>query len=302
MKRKKIYYICNVLLLFILVIGIKGLLREKAYHINIPIRFGSAGIPLLEVEIQDKKYSIEMDLGSKFQLSLNREIINQLNKKPYGTLVRKDIKGRAYEVSTYRIRSVQIEDISFSNVKIGEENDDFIGNATFWVNPDRDPKDFDRGFGTIGRPLLTKRNLLLDFQRSLFFMTNDQKKLKKEGYELEELEKIPLETGKRGAILLVTTDFGKLRLVIDTGSTASLVRTSFLPREQSIAGKKYDLPFVTTSEFVIGKKDFGPMNLCLMDITPELHEFDGILGMDFLKRHIIYLDYAKKTAYFGKSS
>lgn len=302
MKKTKLYYIGSIFALCSLVMGIKWcILRKKIYYTNVPVRFGPAGTPLLHVEIEGKEYCVEVDLGSKFQLTLDREIVNQLNKKPCGTVVSHDMKGRRYETLAYRIKSVQIKDLSFSNVKIDEESKDFVRDTIFWMSPHQNSKGFEHRIGTIGRALLKKRNLLLDFPKSLIFITNDLKRLKKEGYELENLEKISLEVGKRGTILLADTDFGKLRLVIDTGSTTSLLRASFLSKNQSTAGKKYDLPFVVTSKFIIGGKDFGPINLCLIDITPELHEFDGILGMDFLKHHIVYLDYVKKIAYIGKS-
>ena len=68
-----------------------------------------------------------------------------------------------------------------------------------------------------------------------------------------------------------------------------------------IKNEKHGFPIYTTSMFEIGSKNFGSMNLYLFDITPELHEIDGVLGMDFVKNHVIYIDYKDKVLYIGNS-
>lgn len=45
----------------------------------------------------------------------------------------------------------------------------------------------------------------------------------------------------------------------------------------------------TTQKFFIGDKEFGAKDLFLYDIAPELKEIDGMLGMDFLEKHIVYI-------------
>lgn len=301
-EKNKLFLIIGVCFLIFLIVGSKCIInKKKDYYSCLPVTLGVGNIPLFEMEIQGEKYPIGMDLGSKFEISLYPDVLKKLDKKPCGTLVGRDVRGQAYETPAYQIPLVKIDDLSFSNVLVKETSTEFIKNTTFWIDPDCDLKEWTCKVGTIGRALLIKYNWLLDFQRSLVIMTNDLKKLKTEGYDLEQFIKVPFQWSQIGSILLINTNMGVVRLAIDTGATFSCLRESFLPKDYPIGGENYNLTFVTTSKFLIGEKDFGPMNLYLMNITQELNEIDGLLGMDFLEKHIVYLDYAKKMAYIGGS-
>jgi hypothetical protein len=51
----------------------------------------------------------------------------------------------------------------------------------------------------------------------------------------------------------------------------------------------------------MGNTNFGPMDLYSFDICEEMTDGEGLLGMDFLKKHRIYLDFDKKLAYIEKN-
>ncbi len=290
------FYVFLSVVLIVLISLVIWFFKEKPYYTNIPIRFTSGSIPLVEIEIQGKEYTVEIDLGSEFQLTLAKKVIDQLYKQSCGTLVSRDMKGRAYKKLAYRIPLVKMNNISFSDVLIDEQSEEFIENNLFWTDPSSNRKVGNK-VGVLGRELIETKNLLLDFKNHKFLITNDVKKLKDDGYNLAEFAKLPFEMTRTGAVLVVDTDMGKVRLSVDTGCTVSLLRASHLPKETPTQDEKYNLPLVTTSQFEIGEKNFGPMDLYLIDIAPQLHEIDGLLGMDFLKKHIVYLDHAKKIAY-----
>lgn len=300
MKKIRVVYI-GVLLFIITIMGLMWYsFRIKTYYVQIPTKLSIASVPLIEVDIQDEKHFLKIDLGSKFQLTLNKRIINQLNKKNAGTLLSRDMHGNSYEAPAYLIPMIKIRDLSFKDVMVNEESDDFIVNTTFWTDPNRSKDSFENQIGAVGRGLLKNRHLLLDFYNSRIIISNDIKQLKRAGYHLKEFNKCLFEVGRTGAIVTVNTDIGKAKLSIDTGSTVSFIRTSFLSNDTS-ENKKYGLPIVTTSTFEIAGKDFGTMDLYLQNITPELSEIDGILGMDFLKTHVVYIDYQDKIVYVRDS-
>ncbi len=251
------------------------------------------------VEVQNKSYFLEMDLGSKFQLVLDKHILSKLNKKISETLSGRDFRGHSYETKGYSIPLIKMGNISFTDVLVKEENDDFVKNTTCWVDPNTSHLPSNR-IGSIGRALLERRNLLLDFYNSTVFISNDVKKLHVDGYNLEEFDRCSFEMGRTGIIVVANTDMGKIRLSLDTGATTSCIRPSFLPNLIS-EKKKCGLPCVTTSKFEIGGTDFGNVDLCFLDITPELSEIDGILGMNFLDNHVVYIDYENKVLYVKKA-
>jgi hypothetical protein len=60
------------------------------------------------------------------------------------------------------------------------------------------------------------------------------------------------------------------------------------------------LTVTETAKFSMNSIDFGPQKLMLLDISEQFDEINGFLGMDFLNKHIVYLDFAKNIAYIEK--
>ncbi|MGE5195809.1 MAG: hypothetical protein ACM3JI_00585 [Anaerolineae bacterium] len=266
---------------------------------QIPVTFTSFDTPLLASEIEETKYLLKFDLGSKFQLSLNKDILASItDKKPYCVAKWRDIKGNFYESPSYLVPKIRVGDLILTEVIVKQEDDIYVTHTTLWKDSKDERKFENKDAGTLGRPLLEKTNLLLDFSNSKIIACNTKQKLKEMGFLLDEMAQVPIETDAKGIIVKVNTDAGTLKLVLDTGATITLIRSSLLQAQACKRDERGFLTFVT-SRFVMGKKDFGRKNLFLYDITPELHEIDGILGMDFLKNHVIYIDYPNKVIYVG---
>ena len=108
-----------------------------------------------------------------------------------------------------------------------------------------------------------------------------------------------MKLGPFGGVFSVNTDMGVIRLSIDTGASGTFVRSSRLEGRE-VHKIDHTLPVFTSSTFVIGGKDFGSMDLHLLNIAPEWHEIDGLLGMDFLENHVVYIDNQKNVVYIGE--
>jgi hypothetical protein len=302
MRKRRLAYVGSTLLILTIAGFAWNSISTKTYYTQIPTKLSMHNTPLIAVKIQDNEYFLEVDLGSKHQLTLNRRIVNQLDKKNSGTVIARDMMGISYEKAAYLVPLVKIGDLSFSDVIVDEQSDDFMFNNTFGkgANTSKDDfkDDFENRLGSIGRALLVKRNLLLDFHNSIMFISNDREQLKRVGYDLEDFTQCAFEMGRTGIVLPTDTEMGKMRFSLDTGCSVSFIRASFISHHVP-NGKKYGLPFVRTSKFEIGGRDFGNMNLYLQDITPELSEIDALLGMDFLKNHIVYIDHRDQVVYIG---
>ena len=110
--------------------------------------------------------------------------------------------------------------------------------------------------------------------------------------------RVPFEMTSLGITLDIQTAQGEKKFLVDTGATITAIRSSQRYLEESQQDFR-ELKYLTTSQFIIGGKDFGPMALYLLDITPEMKEIDGILGMTFLNDHIVYIDFRKKMLYLS---
>lgn len=263
-------------------------LFSKPYFSCLNIQISPYSIPTTQIKIEEKEYLVKIDLGSKFPLVLTQEsLLNLRNKEKKEKVKWKNFKGNSFSANSYLLSKVKLGDITLSNILVHENNLEFRKSACFAGNSEEYPQN-------IGRPPFEKFKILLDCKNNKLFISNDLKKLKKEGYEISNFIRVPCQRGRTGLILEVETDLGKKRLSIDTGFTITSLRSS---SEIKNIGKKYNLPFFTTKKFVIGDKNYGALDLFLLDITPELNELDGILGMDFIKNHVMYIDFPAKIVY-----
>lgn len=277
---KKPFIIPVGVLCILVVCALYYCLRQSNEYTRLFVSFDSLQTPSVEVEVEGKKLPLVINLGSKFPLTLNQETLAKITKKAHGTVKAKDLEGNAYEAPAYIIPRIQLGNLTFTDVLVKEDS-----------NSER--------IGVIGRPLLEKSNLLLDFPNATLVVCNNTDRLRDSGYFLEDMARVPIEAGRTGPLLQAETDMGPLRLVLGTTSTLSLVRTSLLEASKCKKDSFGKLNF-TSSKLVIGNKDFGGKTFHLYHISPELHEMDGSLGMDFLKRHAVYLDFHNKIAYISE--
>ncbi len=294
---KKLSYLGLSCLLIVLTIFVFGHFFSHQ-DFCIPITFNRAGVPVLKTKIGECTYSMKLDLGSKFQITLCETVLDSLDKEPREIVHWRDAKGNFYESPSFSIPKITIGDtFVLKNLIAVQKGIQYEKNVTIW----NDNKNISEpvAFGSLGRPLLEKTNLLLDFPHSVIFLCKDKRSLKKAGFSLEEMIKVPLEITPKGMIIKTETDQGVLKLLIDTCASISLVRASHF-QNQEYPKESHGFEVFTSSKFLIEGKDFGKQEFLLYDITPELHELDGVLGMDFLEKRIIYVDYSNRVVFIDK--
>ena len=145
-------------------------------------------------------------------------------------------------------------------------------------------------------------NWFMDFRNAAMFGCSRISDRKKDNYCLEKMVQVPFEVDHlQGYVLKVETDLGIKRFMLDTGATHNLIKPSILedrPRENWFA----EIQRYHSSKFILGDKDFGSTPFVVLEISPAFGNLDGILGMEFFKEYVIYLDFEKKIAHIGKSS
>ena len=293
MKMKKTYFF--VILSFICGVALFLVFYFQSQFVQISLKTAAAGTPCVITGIEGRQYTLGIDLGSKYPLSLSKDILDAIhNKIAQGAVQWKDAQGKTYEAPSYLIPQISIGNLVLTNVIAAQEDDNFITNTTLWN--DNQYASICQKSGTLGRPVLEKTNLLMDFPNSIMLASNDKKALKRAGIFLDKMVAISFETGNKGIILKVDTDLGILRLSLDTGATFTLIRSSCFQGQSCVKDNRGFFAF-TTSKFSIGDANFGEKRLLLYNITSELHEIDGFLGMDFLEHHVIYIDYQNKILY-----
>jgi hypothetical protein len=270
--------------------------RPSSYYFLIPVHSDAeywGGIPLFQIEVGSKSFQVELDLGTELS-ALNREELDFLDKKFYGTFPHWDMHGNFYENPIYEISQIKVHDFLLSEMKIREESSEFLKNSVLSGNSDKITSS-----GRMGRDIFENKNFLLDFARSKMILCKNFKYLSKDGYQLKKFVKIPLYINKIGFCLQIETDTGVKTLLLDTGSSKSILHEASAEKELTVEFFQ-GVPVWRTNKLMIGSKDFGPQTFDLFEISPLLSEVDGILGMDFLRKHAVFFDRDQLAAYVEK--
>ncbi len=268
-------------------------ISAKGCYARIPIQFVEGSV-LVEMEIEKKKYPIKLDLGAACQFAFLKETLESIHeKKKLKFITTTDIKGNQYKSNTYSVPLVKSKNFACKDAIIIEESRDFITTGAVLWRRDHEKNSPLPFAGRIGRYCFTPHNLFIDFPNSMMFVTNSIEELRTDDWPISNLSEIPFKMGEWGIILSIETDMGVKKFILDTGANASILRST---EKMPVERQRF-----TTKKFAAGGLDFGPLDLSLFEITPSM-DADGILGLDFLKNHAIYLDFANNKAFIGASS
>ena len=269
---------------------------NKGYYEMLPVQFEASNIPYINVTIEGMSVPLEVDLGSRLEMNLYSDVLQKFHKRSYGVERWKNFRGTQFEYPTYILPKIALESLSFKNLVVAEFPVERRGESVIWRDPEQEIPP-DKTVGHLGRGFLQKMNLLLDMESSKLIITNRPKKLKEEGYDLRTFKKIPFKLKKKGIVVKVDTDLGKMKFLLDTGFTLTTVHEFLYPKNLEEENRLYDLPWLTSTDFTMNGTNFGSQDLYFLSMTKELNHLDGILGMDFIEKHVIYIDFSKKLLY-----
>ena len=283
-----------LVLIMIALFSARGLFRH--YYFVIPIEFLNAyQIPCTSVEIEGNRYQVEIDLGAKTALSLRIDVLEKLKKDPCGTSRRIDFRGNQYETSLYLIPEVKVGGLLLKKIKAKEESIHFATKASVLIEAN---EPFNAG--RIGRDFFLGKNIGMDFGHCTLVACSQLKDLRTAGYAIHKWRACPFKSTADGIVLEFETDMGKRKFVLDTGATVSVFK--WQEGQGHSIKQRNGMEIIETSKFAIDGIDLGHRVLYLLEMAQEFKEIDGLLGMDFLKEYLLYLDFTKETAYIGKSA
>ena len=264
--------------------------------VKIPVRFFPfRDRPVIDIEIEEKKYSLLVDLGSSNQIVLHKQSMEKIQKKKLvSTSNYTGVKGNAYLTQTFLLPDVKILDVTIKGLKGYEESPKFIRDAKIGLNPFGmwnqfiDKLELALIDGRIGGCVFKKIDCLFDFPNSNIIIAKDMPSLMNEaGYSFEKCIKIPFNIEKYGIVFSIETDLGSKKMMLDTGATHSIFKKKGNPPEQWT----YEM-----HPLIIGGTDFGNWKFWLLEYS-DVFDCDGILGVDFFKKHAIYFDFHNNIAY-----
>lgn len=254
--------------------------------------------PLIKVEIENKKYSLLVDLGSSHPIDLHKKSMEEIKNKKFLEVSKYvGMRGKTYPTQAFQLPQVRLLNLVIEGLVGFEENLDFLKDAKTWQSSSiwgqfKDQLDRLTVDGRMGWTIFNDGTVFFDFPHSALVIAKDLNTLiGKGGYPLDEFERVPFELQKWGLVLSVKTDMGNQKFLLDTGVTCSLIRASLF-------SEKLKAPYVS-EQLKIGNVDLGSWKFRLTEYNDEM-ECDGILGIDFFKRHEIYLDFHNQIAYIKR--
>jgi len=276
--------ICCFLLLFTF-LDASGLYYDKW-----SITWSPSGCPCIPVRIQNEQISVLLDTGCSTQLHLDEEVLSKIRKDSIGYVGSTDFRGFSYWNQLYLLKKVVIGSTVFKNVETSSIDPSRKKNTTLYSGEGVHSKEA----GFVGIKLLKRKNLLLDGTKKLFIATNDMQRLSQEGYDVAAWISVPFCFPRRSLVIDIGTMVGRKRFLVDTGSAHSHIRQSeVVGQKPAFQRDKYDV-FLSES-FVIGSRDFGPVELMAIELKAKDDGFSGILGADFLTKQPIYFDFEKNV-------
>ncbi|MFS8563983.1 MAG: hypothetical protein LVR00_06585 [Rhabdochlamydiaceae bacterium] len=243
------------------------------YYVCIPVIYEKQVFPTIKAQIEGCPYTLALRIGTRFPLFLSKEALDGMKKIPHGTTEWQDLKDIHYKAPSYLIPKITIGDLILTNLIATESPSD--------------EKDGD----TLGKYLGGEFNLFLDFPHSRIIACHSFTKLKSKGFVNDQWIQVPFTTSRVGVILEVNTDLGLRRFSLSTSLNVSVMKESLFVPNQTFVSSIFD----------IGNRKFTNIPLEPLHLPECLNEVDGFIGMDFLRKNAIYLDYTNKIAYIEPS-
>lgn len=272
--------------------------NESKFLVRVPVSFFPFyDRPTMKVEIEGKAYSLLIDLGSSRSFDLRTRYLKKLKNKQVSRCASYiSLDGTLRNTPGYKVSNIEIRSLTVHEALVFEEGNDFLKNKNVFpsfILWDRWIDTLHSLFiqGSVGWGLFKELNCIFDFPKSeIIIAKNADHLFDKTSYSIKEFVRIPFHLEQYGVVVDFETSQGQKKLLLDTGATCSILRSStsqFTNKEQHL---------VSTDKLISGGHDFGKWSFDIYDFS-EWISCDGILGIDFFKKHTIYFDFQNQTAY-----
>lgn len=289
-----------LILVILLPIFIIVLFKQNSatdHFIKIPVNFFLIqNRPVMSVEIENKKYSFLVDLGSSrtfglLECQLAKHHFNEkLNEIQYVHVNGLSDACSGYKVPKVKVGKMAVLDAPLYEIKHGSLKSARITSDTnLWTDlVDRLEELCIQG--RVGWRFFKEFDCLFEFSNKEIILSKHIDRFFEAGYVDAEFSKAPLKIEKTGIYLEIETDLGRVNALLDTGATQSFIKP----------GKDIMPPYSnhTSSRLQIGGVDFGEWEFCIFDYSLDA---DAILGVDFFKKHRVCLDFSNQVAYINRN-
>lgn len=256
-----------------------------------PLRYDERGLPLTDVIISGRMHTLMLDTGSSSGLHFYERELSELISSPglHATRLEDrrfiDIPGNEIRFPVWNFNHLLISGIRFNNVEIVpfEPWGLSIGNNK--------PVNEVMGLG-----LFHDRRIMIDFKKNrLWPIYNPSASDIDKAYRWSSY---PSEKTQSGLLITAIVGGEKLKLLLDTATSHSMLFADRLPSNTLFSGCKKVEPEASDKDCRVttfSLKDNQGNNrnefaIAINGNRPKGLDFDGILGMNVMRDHLVIID------------
>jgi hypothetical protein len=246
------------------------------------------------MQLEGRTYSVELDLGFQGDVTLDRELLDHVLVKTFlRSAFIHGIQGKKYQTDLFQLPEISIGSTTFTKPVIQTNSHEFTNDSVFTKRENSSTQEV----GRIGWQLFQSANILIDVANGGIALCDSVETLKMQGYATEKFSKTELFTDRGLLEFEAITSEGILRCTLDTGASVNVVNQE-TQKPIQIAIWEADNN-VSSSSFMIEDQDFGPIIFHQIPIKIPI-PIKAILGMEFFRTHVIFIDFSKNLAYFSQ--
>ncbi|MCW2480887.1 hypothetical protein [Candidatus Symbiopectobacterium sp. NZEC135] len=261
------------------------------------LRYDERGLPLIDVQIVNRLHTLMLDTGSGESIHLHKYDLDKLIAHPSLNATQQaprrliDVSGGENKVSAWKFNRLLISNISFYDVEV----------VSF------KPWGLSIGGGqpvneVLGLGLFHNRRVLMDFKHDRLQMLDHLPS------DMGNWSSYPIEKTASGLRITAAVRNTPLRLIVDTGASHSLLFSDRLPAGTLFSGCRVIEPEASNLDCRVSKiiftDDAGKFRDDLAIVTngktpPEV-DFDGLLGMKFMRGHKVIIDMPERMLHISR--
>ncbi|WP_339544239.1 hypothetical protein [Pseudomonas sp. RA_35y_Pfl2_P32] len=261
------------------------------------LRYDERGLPLIDVRIDNRLHTLMLDTGSGegmhlYKYNLDNLVANpilQATEQPPRRLM--DVSGGENKVSAWKISRLFISNIPFDNVEV-------VSFKPWGLSMGGDvPVNEVMGLG-----IFRERRVLMDFK-------NDRLQiLANLPFDIKKWSSYSIEQTASGLRVTASVGDAPLHLIVDTAASHSLLFSDRLPSGLLFSGCRDIEPEASNLDCQVTKialtdregKTRDDLAVVTHGATPQKLDFDGLLGMRFMRGHRVIIDMPERLLYISR--
>lgn len=257
------------------------------------LRYDDRGLPLVDLRIENRLHTLMLDTGAGESLYLYRNNISVLEKNKKLRMTRQeplrliDISGHKTYVNAWKVENLTISKTLFKEIKIIDFKP--WGLSIGGEQPVTE---------VVGLGIIFNRIILMDFSNDRIDLLDGLP------IDINNWSSYAVDINSSGIKIPVTSGNKKIKLILDTAASHSILFSDSLSEKKTYQGCSVIDPNASDSDCRVAMvilPDNTVVNGIVTDGIPSGQlDFDGLLGMNFLRGHKVIVDYPGKKIYISR--